>query len=161
MLAQILKPTPETSYIVSRLLYEKHIYDAVDDRLHDVWHAHIFFRDIERGKTLVIGVFQKESNAFLGCVIGDFFDSCFSGHILFKRKVDVKAAVLLCEEELKRYCHDAGIALREIIGNIPEYNRAALCMARKAGYMDSGEAVDFTHFKNGKVVSCRCMRKEI
>lgn len=161
MLAKILKPTPETSYIVSRLLYEKHIYDAVDDRLHDVWNAHIFLRDIERGKNLVIGVFQKESDAFLGCVVGDFYDSCFYAHLLFKRKVDVKPAVLLCEEELKRYCRDAGIALKEIIGNIPEYNRAALCMVKRSGYTDVGEAINFTHFKNGKNIPCRCMRKEI
>lgn len=146
--------------MVSRLLYEKHIYNAVDDRLHDVWYAHNFLSDIEAGRVLVFGVFKKVDGCFCGCAVGEISGTDFIAHALYKRKVDVTKAALLVEDEIRKYSIGSGIEIKTIIGNIPEYNRAALRMSKQAGYTDSGEIFG-THMKNGKSINCRCMRKEI
>lgn len=159
MFAQKLPPSEDTAYLVSRLLYEKHIYKAVDDRLHDLWVAHQFLQDIESGKTLVFGVFEDDT--FCGCANGELNGDVFTVHALFRRKVDVAKAVWLIEKEIKKYSIESGIEIKSIIGTIPEYNRAALRMAKRAGYTDCGIAENVEHRKNGKIITCRLMRKEI
>jgi hypothetical protein len=159
MFAQKLPPSEDTAFMVSRLLYEKHIYKAVDDRLHDVWYAHKFLQDIESGKTLIFGVFEDDT--FFGCANGELNGDVLTVHALFKRKVDVAKAALLIEEEIRKYSISAGIVIKTIIGTIPEYNRAALMMAKRAGYTDAGIAENVEHRKNGRVIPCRLMRKEI
>lgn len=161
MFAQKLAPTGETSYLVSRLFYEKHIYKTVDDRLHDVWYAHNTLKDIESGKVLVFGVFKKEDEFFCGCATGEISGMNIIVHALFKRNVDVEKAALLIEKEILKYSIDSGVEIKSIIGTIPEYNRAALMMSKRAGYVDVGIAEDVLHFKNGKVIPCRYMKKEI
>jgi hypothetical protein len=159
MLTKKLDSSKNTAYLVSRLLYEKHIYKAVDDRLHDVWVVHQFLQDIESGKTLVFGVFEDDT--FCGCATGEINGSKLTVHALFKRKVDVTKAALLIEEEIIKYSISSGIVIKTIIGTIPEYNRAALMMAKRAGYTDAGIAENVEHRKNGRVIPCRLMRKEI
>jgi hypothetical protein len=149
----------DTVYQVSRLLYEEHIYKAVDDRLHDVWYAHKFLQDIESGKILVFGVFKDD--VFAGCANGELNGDVLTVHALFKRKVDVAKAALLIEKEIKKYSISSGIEIKAIIGTIPEYNRAALRMAKRAGYTDCGIAENVEHRKHGRVIPCRLMRKEI
>jgi hypothetical protein len=82
-------------------------------------------------------------------------------HALFLRKVDVAKAALLIEEEIRKYSISSGIVIKTIIGTIPEYNRAALMMAKRAGYTDAGIAENVEHIKNGRIITCRLMRKEI
>jgi hypothetical protein len=159
MLTKKLDSSKKTAYLVSRLLYEKHIYKAVDDRLHDVWVAHQFLQDIESGKTLVFGVFEDDT--FCGCANGEIDGDVLTVHALFKRKVDVAKAALLIEKEIKKYSIESGIKIKAIIGTIPEYNRAALMMAKRAGYTDAGIAENVEHIKNGRIIPCRLMRKEI
>jgi hypothetical protein len=159
MFAKKLDSSEDTAFQVSRLLYEKHIYKAVDDRLHDVWYAHKFLQDIESGRILVFGVFKGD--VFAGCATGELNGSELTVHALFKRKVDVAQAALLIEKEIKKYSVENGTEIKTIIGTIPEYNRAALMMAKRSGYIDSGIAENVEHRKNGRVITCRLMRKEI
>lgn len=159
MFAKKLDPSEDTAYLVSRLLYEKHIYNAVDDRLHDVWYAHKFLQDIESGKTFVFGVFKDD--VFAGCATGELNGNVLTVHALFKRKIDIAKAALLIEDEIKKYCKKSSVEIKTIVGNIPEYNRAALRMANRAGYTDSGIADNVEHRKNGRIIPCRLMRKEI
>lgn len=159
MFAQKLPPSEDTAFFVSRLLYEEHIYKAVDDRLHDIWVAHQFLQDIESGKTLVFGVFKD--NVFYGCANGELNGDVLTVHAMFRRKTDVAKAALLIEEEIRKYSIESGIVIKTIIGTIPEYNRAALMMAKRAGYIDMGIAENVEHIKNGKIIMCRLMRKEI
>jgi hypothetical protein len=159
MFAKKLDSSEDTAFQVSRLLYEEHIYKTVDDRLHDLWYAHKFLQDIESGRILVFGVFKGD--VFAGCATGELNGSELTVHALFKRKVDVAKAALLIEEEIRKYSISAGIVIKTIIGTIPEYNRAALMMAKRAGYTDAGIAENVEHIKNGRIIPCRLMRKEI
>jgi hypothetical protein len=161
MYAKPLPPDKNTTFIVSRLLYEKHVYNALDNQMRDVWGAHNVFCDIERGHRTVFGVFQKDTERFLGCVHGVFDDFIFWGHFLFKRKVDVVRAVLLCEEQCRQICKEKDIPLSAFAGMIPDSNRAAKIAASKLGYKDKG-LIDGEYFYSfEQKIPCRLFKKEI
>lgn len=161
MYIKILPASAETSYIVSRLLYEPHIYQGQDDRMRDVWGVHVFLTEIENGTRLVWGAFSKEDNSFLGCAHGTIENNEFIAHTMFKRKVDAVKACLLMEVEFKKYCKENSISVNAIVGYPPEDLRIAIIMNKRFGCKDMGRAEGVEYWRNGMNIPCRYMRKEI
>lgn len=149
----------DTSYLVSRLLYEPHIYAGQEDRMKDVWWAHRFFDEIETGQRIVFGVFSE--NTLTGCVHGTLEGDCFVAHTMFRRKVDAVKCSLIFAELLKNYCYTHDIPLRAIVGYPPEDSRVAVYMNKRFGCKDMGIAENVKFYRNGKLIPCRYMRKEI
>lgn len=156
-----LAPTFETSFLVSRLLYEEHIYKSQEDCMHDVFGVHAFLSEIENGSRLVWGAFRKEDDFFLGAAHGSFEGENFVGHVLFKRKVDATALCLKIEEDIKAYCKENNIVCRAIVGYPPEHLRASVIMIKRFGCKDLGRAENVDFYVNGKNMPCRYMRKEL
>jgi RimJ/RimL family protein N-acetyltransferase len=161
LLVKKLSPSEDTAFMVSRLLYEEHIYKAVDDRLHDLWVAHQFLQDIESGKTLVFGVFNADNNSFLGCSTGAFEEDDYVIHAFLKRKIDTIQAGVLVIDGVKNYCIENKINIKSITGYIPVFNKPALRLARKLGMVNKGIHHGTEFFKNKKNIPCCCMRKDI
>ena len=162
MFAELLLPDKNTTFLVSRLLYEKHIYNALDNKMRDVWGAHDVFCEIESGKRIVLGVFSKDDKKFLGCVHGLMETPVFYGHFLFRRKVDVVKAVLLCEELCQKVYVNSGLmTLKSFAGIIPENNRAVQITAKKLGYRDNGILDGEYFYSFDKKIPCRLYVKEI
>jgi hypothetical protein len=161
MYVERMLPTPETSFMVSRLLYQAHIYSAVDDSMHDVWGVHNFLSEIESGQRIVFGVFDEKNNIFLGCMHCTLHGDYCVAHTMFKRKVDAVKAALMAEDELKKYCKKNKILLNAIVGYPPEHLRAAVIMNKKFGCKDMGQAENVFFKVNGKNMPCRYMRKEL
>lgn len=159
MYARLCEANYETAYMVSRLLYEPHIYCAISDELKDVYFAHRFLSEIESGFRLVLGVFSKAEDDFLGCVHGKVYQGEFTAHTLFKRKVDAVKGCLLCEDVLRSYCREKSIPLKVIAGYPPEHLRVAVLMNKRYGCVDCGVAEDKFFYKDGKRIACRNMRK--
>lgn len=145
--------------MVSRLLYEKHIYDALDDNMKDIWGVHICFSEIEDGSRMVFGCFSKDTQAFLGCAHGKIEDGYFVAHLLFKRKTKALQACFLIEETLKEYCKKSNIQLLGIKGYPAEKNLPAVNLIKKIGCVDTG-ILDNVFFCNGNAVPCKIMIKE-
>ena len=156
-----LEASPDTSYMVSRLLYEPHIYLGQDDRMHDIWWVHRFFMEIETGIRHVWGVFAKHDDSFLGCAHGTFEGDGFVAHTMFKRHVDAVKACLLMEDDLKRYCRENDIDIKAVIGYPPENLRVAVVMNKRFGCKDMGRAEGVEYWKRGVNIPCRYMRKEL
>jgi hypothetical protein len=161
MYAELLLPDKNTTFLVSRLLYEKHIYNALDNKMRDVWGAHDVFCEIESGKRIVLGVFSKDDKKFLGCVHGLLNAPVFYGHFLFRRKVDVVKAVLLCETLCKKVYADRDMTLNAFAGVIPESNRAVQITVKKLGYRDSGILDGEYFYSFDQKIPCRLYVKEI
>jgi hypothetical protein len=157
----LLPANCDTSYMVSRLLYEPHIYIGQDDRMKDAWWVHRFFTEIESGERYVYGAFSVKDNSFLGCTHGKFAGDCFVAHTMFKRKVDTVKASLMMEEELKKYCRENNIPLKAIVGYPPEDLRVAILMNKRFGCKDMGRAENVEYWCNGVNKPCRYMRKEV
>jgi hypothetical protein len=161
MFVKKLDASPPTLYMISRLLYEPHIYKGQDDRMRDVWGVHVFFTEIENGERLVWGAFSKEDNSFLGCVHGTIENNNFIAHTMFKRHVDAVKACLMMVEDLKIYCKENDISVNAIVGYPPEHLRIAIIMNKKFGCKDMGRAEGVEYWRNGVNMPCRYMRKEI
>ena len=156
-----MAPTKKNAYMISRLFYEKHIYTAIDDRLHDLWFAHEVLCDFEKGNTFAFGVFNEISGAFLGVFIGTKEKSEIVGHVFLKRKVDGAKACLLCEEEAKKYYKKKKQKITAFVGYISPMNIAIYRMLKKIGYVDRGIQKDRFLLKNGIYIQCKKMEKEI
>jgi hypothetical protein len=161
MYAKVLQPSTDTSYIVSRLFYEKHILSALDDTMLDVWGTHNFFVEIELGTRIVIGLFDKENDNFLGCIHGTLVDGCFTAHLMLRRKVDAVKAAELCTLLMKQCCQETEINFTKVRGFVPDTNRAIKRMAVKSGYTDCGIAVGEFFIRDGKNIPIRIYEKEI
>lgn len=161
MYAKILTPSSETSYIVSRLFYEKHIYSALDDTLRDVWGVHNILTQIELGERIVIGLYTVRNDDFCGCIHGILNDGCFTAHLLIRRKVDAVLAAELCTELFKKCCQEIGTEFVKVRGFVPDNNRAIKIMAHRAGYQDCGIAVGEFFVSGGKNIPLRIFEKEV
>jgi hypothetical protein len=153
--------TKENAFKISRLFYEKHIYTAIDDRLHDLWFAHEFLCDFERGNILGFGVFDDLTEDLQGVVLCWKEKSEIVGHVFFKRKVDGAKACLLCEEEAKKYYKKKKQKITAFVGYISPTNVAIYRMLKKNGYVDRGSQKDRFLLKNGICIQCKKMEKEI
>lgn len=160
MEVKMLPAEYNTTYMVSRLLYEPHIYKGQDDRMKDIWWVHRFFTEIEHGDRYVFGVFS-EDNEFLGCVHGTLEDGNFIAHTMFRRKVDAVKASLRMVEIFKEYCADRNLPFHAVVGYPPEDSRIAILNNKRFGCKDMGIAEGIEFYRNGLKVPCRYMRKDI
>lgn len=154
-----LSANQHTSFMISRMLYETHIYNNLDDNMLDVWGAHQFLTEIENGSRLVWGGFSDEESKFLGCVHGKIVDGFFEAHVLFKRNINAFDACSTVEKLLKEHCKKNNIHLRGIKGFIANDNRAAIILSKKIGCRDAGVKKDI-FFRAGNDIPCRIMIKE-
>lgn len=161
MYAKILPPTLETTYLISRLFYERHIYNALDDEMRDVWGCHKILREIEEGHRICIGVFRREDDAFLGFSHGMIYPHNMEAHLLFKRKVNGVEATELCMAKCVEYYKKKKIPLTSFSGIIAENNNAVKRLLRKLGFEDKGILEKEFFFSHGEKISCRFFRKEI
>lgn len=161
MYVKMLPADLDTSYLVSRLLYEPHIYAGQDDRMKDVWYVHRFFEEIETGERYVFGVFSLESERFLGCVHGTLEDGSFIAHTMFRRHVDAVKASLMMVDIFKEYCKENNLSFHSVVGYPPEDFRIAIINNKRFGCKDMGIAEGIEYYRNGVKIPCRYMRKEI
>lgn len=161
MYAKTLSPTLDTTYLISRLFYEKHIYNAMDDEMRDVWVCHRTLQEIENGSRLCIGVFSKKDDTFLGCAHGMIYLYDMEAHLLLKRKVNGVTAVNLCMEEILKYYKQQKLPLKSFSATVADNNRAVKTTLRKAGFIDHGIVKNEKFISHGVVIPCRFFRKEI
>ena len=161
MYAEILASNSDTTYMVSRLFYEKHIYFALDDEGRDVWTVHRILREIEEGQRLCVGVFNKHDNSFAGCAHGMIYPYTMEAHLLFKRKVNGVEALKLCMDKCSEYYRHKKIPLLRFTGMVADNNRAAKLLLKKSGFIDKGivDGEDFVSKNN--IIPCRYFRKDI
>lgn len=149
----------EAAYYVSRLMYEKHIYEALCDNYKDLYYAHRMLAEIENGIRAVLLV--RDENIVVGCIHGTWENNGdFVCHIMFKRNVDALQGCLLCEEAMKKFCREQKKPFKRIIGNIWEKNRAAIILGKRYGAKVQKETTSFI-WKNGYFLPCKTLIKEI
>jgi ribosomal protein S18 acetylase RimI-like enzyme len=161
MYAEVFPANDISSYIVSRLFYESHIYRALDDRMRDVWGAHTVLREIEDGKRLAIGVYRKSDDALMGFSHGLIIPDTMEAHILLKRKTDGLAAINLCMDKCREFYKKNNIPLKRFIAKVADDNRPAKLLLRRAGYSDKGIMENNFFVSFGKNIPCRFFEKEI
>lgn len=161
MYAKILPPDKDTTFIISRLLYEPHIYKALDDAMRDVWGAHQFLNEIEHEYRLCIGLFSNKNNALLGCTHGIIYPHNMQAHIFLKRGVDGLTATQMCMDKCCEYYKNKNIPLKSFSGIVADNNRAVKIMLKKLGYEDGGIIENEFFISNGVKIPCRFFRKEI
>lgn len=156
----VMDADSNTSYHVSRLLYEKHIYNALPDHYRDVWGAHILLQEIEFGYRTVFG-FVDDSGDLCGVVHGKVENDAFVAHLLFQRNVDVAACLLAAESVLLQYYSQHGIEVKYVEGFIPEFNRAALRTVKRYGMENLGLTCQKIFRRQGEELPTIHFRKEI
>ena len=155
-----MEQSKQTAWMVSRLLYEPHIYHALSDEYKDVYMAHELLQEIEFGYRIVIGVFATNNN-FIGCVHGVLDNGIFTCHLLFKRKINVLPLLFECEMKLKEYCSQQKIKIDFIDGFIAQSNIAACRIARKFGSVCLGKDNNTFVLHNNNKEFCWHFRKEM
>jgi hypothetical protein len=158
MRAEILPADQKTSFVVSRLFYEKHIYNATEDELRDVWGVHRLLSEIESGDRIVVGFFSD--NVFLGCSHGVIVDGVFEGHFLFFRKAPTVDLVKKGIHEIVQYGKQKGTPVNSLRGIVPDSNRAVKLLLSRLGFLDTGPTNTF-FVLNGKNIMCREFTKRI
>jgi RimJ/RimL family protein N-acetyltransferase len=161
MYAKVLLPDMRTTFMISRLLYEKHIYHALDDEMHDVFGVHRFFREIEDESRLCIGVFRRKDSEFMGCCHGMIYPQCMEGHILFKRGVNGQAALKMIMDECRKYYRNKKIPLHSFSGVVADNNQAVKLLLKKSGFEDKGILENEFFLSQGNKIPCRYFKKEI
>lgn len=156
----VMDADKQTAWLFSRLLYEKHIYNALSDEYKDVYKAHELLQEIEFGYRTVLGFFDDTDN-FTGCVHGVLEDGIFTCHLLFKRKVNVLPLLFVCEETFKNYCREKNLPFEYIDGFIDPKNIAAVRVARRFGSVYLGKKDDVTVLHGNTKTPCLHYRKEI
>lgn len=161
MYAKVMPADKNTTFIISRLLYEKHIYNALDDAMRDAWGVHRFFCEIEDGCRLCIGVFSRKDNTLLGCAHGMIYPHNMMAHLFVKRGVDGAVATQMCMDECRKYYKRKHIPLYSFSAEVADNNRAIKIMLKKLGYEDKGILKDEFFVSYGIKIPCRFFRKEI
>lgn len=159
--SRILPANTETSFLFSRLLYEKHIYYALDDEMRDAWGVHRVLTEIETGSRIVLGVFNKADDSFCGCIHGLFETPEFHGHFMFKRKVNAVEAVLECEKVCETFYREKNAELKYYSNLVPVNNRAVCITAKKLGHKDMGIVDGEFFYSFGKKIPCKKFMKEV
>ena len=161
MYARVLPPDSMTTYMVSRLFYEKHIYLAMDDAMKDVWTVHTILKEIEQRERLCVGVFQKNDDRFLGCTHGLITAGYMNAHLLFYRHIDALSAVKLCMDECRKYYREHDLPLQYFQGKVSDENRCVKLLLRKLGWKDEGVRENDFFISRSRKIPCRIYRKEV
>ena len=157
--AEVMERNERTSYLVSRLLYEPHVYRSLDDEFCDIYTVHRVLKEIETGERLCIGIFNGEE--FCGCVHLTIRESVTEPHLMLKRKVSGVTATELSVDCYKRYCIDNGIELKPLYIEIADNNRAIRRVLRFCGFEDCGILSGEYFVFKGKKIPVRVFRKEL
>lgn len=150
-----------TLLALSNFFVEPHIFPMLDGRVKTFLGAHLLFSRIESGAVRVYGAF---AGAFLlGCCFGALDDErvSFSVHVVCPRKIDAVAVCSACEKAMIADYRKDGVEVNYVVGYIPDYNRAAIRMAKRYGCSDFGIRNDKTIYHNRTEVPCREMRKAV
>ena len=150
-----------TLRILSDLFVQKHIFPVIDKRVKTYYGAHCLFRNIERGFVRVYGAFYKDK--LIGCCFGHLEEnsSDFCVHIVFLRHCKALDGCFACADTMIQEYAQEGVTIDAIVGYIPDYNRAALRLARKFGCVDLGIDETKTIIEDYYEVPCRVMRKAV
>lgn len=152
----------KTICLLSDMWTEEHIFSALDKRVKTFSGAHRLFSRIEQGIVRVYGIFLGTS--VKGVVFGceeKFSPGRFEAHIAFLRGADAAKGCLECEKILVHDYQKDGIRIQQIAGYIPSWNRAAIRMAKRCGYVDAGIDKTKTVIRDEFVFPCHVLLKEM
>lgn len=158
--ARVMDFSEETSYLVSRLFYEPHIYQALDNEMRDVYTVHRILKEIEEVDRVCIGFFTPEDH-FCGCIHFSFTSGIVEPHIMLCRGVNGVDAVLKGIMEAKRFYRKNHILMREVRCNISENNRAIRMLLKRCGFEYIGKDEKFRFYDRNNSYACLIYGKEI
>lgn len=159
--AKRLEGDTKTMHIMSNMMVQEHIFNALDHRLKTYFGAHCLFRSIENGSIRVYGAFT-DTDLLSGIGFGNLDeDNNFVAHVMFFRNCDVADGCRKCADIMIEEYKTEGIEVQNIIGYIPDQNRAALRMARRFGCKDKGLTKEVVWINNNYHYPCRIMIKEV
>ena len=141
--------------VMSDLLCEDHVFPWMDHCCRTFYGVHRLFRMIDRGEMEVYGSINPDGK-ILGVAFGLVKGDHFEVHVLFFRKVDVKACAGQLEEIILRTHPE----IAAIEGHIPESNRMCLRFAIRCGFVNRGICEDETADMDGKTYRIIRMRKD-
>ena len=147
-----------TLRLLSDLFVQKHIFPVLDKRVKTFVGAHRLFKNIESGYVRVYGAFFQDK--VMGVCFGHLEPGTqdFCTHLAFLRHTKALAGCAACADVMVKEYREQGIAIKNIVGYIPDYNRAALRLARLYGCEDCGIDETKTIIEDCYEVPCRVMK---
>jgi hypothetical protein len=147
-----------TIRLLSDLFVQEHIFPALDKRVQTYAGAHKLFKNIESGFVRVYGAFYQEK--LMGVCFGHLEEgtSDFCTHLAFLRHTKALEGCASCAAVMVEDYKREGIIVKNIVGYIPDYNRAALRIARLYGCEDCGIDETKTIIKDNYIIPCRVMK---
>lgn len=148
-------------HALSNLIPQQHIFNAIDRRFKTYYGVYHLFKAIENGDIRVYGAYT-ESGLLAGVGFGnkDKNDD-FIAHVMFCRDTDVVSGCLKCAEVMIEEFAKEGVTIKNIVGYIPAFNRAAIRMAKRFGCVDCGETKEMCFIKDEYHYPCRIMKKKV
>lgn len=149
-----------TLRLLSDLFVQKHVFPVLDKRVKTFVGAHRLFKNIENGFVRVYGAFYQ------GRIIGVCFghlenEHDFCTHVAFCRHSRVLDGCFACADAMINEFSQEGVEIKNIVGYIPDYNKAAQRLARRFGCKDHGINENKTIVEDYYEVPCRVMKKEL
>ena len=151
----------ETLKCVSDLLTQEHVLKRIDGRLCSFFGVYKLMEAIKSGAVRVYGAFNDE-HELLGICFGmlqdDFY---FDTHTMFYRGVDVAKCYESCMGRMIQDYADGEIKVKGVVGYIPDFHKAAILMARRAGLEDCGIRANKIFIRDGVEYPCRMYRRDL
>lgn len=163
MITSIRMPrNDETLKALSELLIQDHVFHLIDGHLKSFFGVHKFFEKIKSGDIRVYGSFDDSFN-FLGVCFGvlETDGETFNTHTMFHRKANAVKCYESCLHAMVNDYENEGVKVKAVVGYIPEFHRAAIIAARRAGCKDYGIAEDKFFIRCGAQVPCRILKKYV
>lgn len=150
-----------TLHILSNLFVQNHIFPVLDKRIKTYFGAHCLFKNIESGFVRVYGAFYNDK--LFGVCFGNLEEntSDFCTHLAFLRHSNVFAGCKKCSDVMVKEYAEEGVTVNNIVGYIPDYNKAALRFARRYGCEDLGIDETKTIINDRYVIPCRVIKKKL
>lgn len=147
--------------VISNLIPQPHIFNAVDKRFKTYYGVHKLFSAIERGDIRVYGAYTATGLLAGVCFGNKDENDDFVAHVMFFRNTDVTNGCLKCADVMIKEYESEGVLIKNIIGYIPAFNRAAIRMAKRFGCVDCGETKEMCFIKDEYHYPCRIMKKKV
>lgn len=148
-------------YALSGLMPQKHIFENTDRRLKTYYGAYCLFKSIEENVVRVYGAFTESGKIAGVCFGNPDTEDNFVVHVMFARDADVTDGCLKCADVMVKEYESEGVMIKNIIGYIPAFNRAAIRMAKRFGCVDCGETKEMIYIKDEYHYPCRIMKKKV
>lgn len=151
-----------TLKIVSYFFSQDHIFNVLDDRIKTFYGVHKYFEKILSGDIRVYGSYDSNEKC-VGFISGSQNPDApevFEPHLHFARGVDAAVYSIATEKVMADDYAKDGVQIKQIVGNIPDCNRASRMMAKRAGYVDGGLGEYFVEY-DGALIQCRRWVKNV